>query len=87
MTEDDLIDIGFTKKNYTFQYPLTRLRFLSAMSIGYPNETIWICCKEHDGTISDLVCIHNYDYDGYITKDRLVALLKWFDHPNKPTIC
>lgn len=83
LTNDDLVSIGFVKVE-TFNvgnihnYDLGRDRCISAMCIGQGNEAIFICQKE-DKEVSDLVCIHNCDYDGFITLERLQALIKWFD--------
>lgn len=84
LSDADLIEIGFQNlAHFTVgqqsKYPLSRRRYLSAMCIGTPNESIWLGHKDKDGTVTDLVCIHNYDYDGFITAERLKALIDWFE--------
>lgn len=78
----ELIDLGFKElPHFTIMnsliYDLGRNRQLSIGSIGTPNEMMFICeLDEKDSTkITDLVCIHNYDYDGYMTMNRLKHLL------------
>jgi len=53
-------------------FDIGRNRILSCGCVGTPNEMIWIC--EVNATdsqkIDDLVCVHNYDYDGYMPVHR-----------------
>lgn len=79
LSYEDLVSLGFKAlpQSNTLRYPLGRCRFLSAMCIGQGNESIWICC-EANGEISDLVCLHNRDFDGPLTLSRIISLLKWF---------
>lgn len=55
-----------------------RNRHLSYGSVGRPNEMIFICeAAENDSnSITDLVCIHNYDHDGYMTMERLKMIIQ-----------
>ena len=83
MTNDDLIAIGFQKiPTFTISnsviYDLGRNRQLSASNIGTPNETLWICeiDEKNNSKITDLVCIHNYDYDGILTIEKIKMLIK-----------
>lgn len=84
MTNDDLIDLGFKPLSYftignNVLYDLGRERFLSVGSVGTPNEMLFICEKERGkDAISDLICIHNYDYEGYLTKEKVVKILEIF---------
>lgn len=60
---------------------LSRGRYLSVMCIGQGNESIWLGNKDEDkdGGITDLICIHNRDYDGFITFGRLKELVGFFE--------
>ena len=55
-----------------------RNRSISIGCFEEPNEMVVI--KEHDREdykkVTDLVCLHNYDYDGYLTEEKLICLLK-----------
>jgi len=44
-----------------------RNRIISIGNVGTPNEMIWLCevNATDDKVINDLVCVKNYDYDGY----------------------
>ena len=59
-------------------YQLGRKRHLSAGCVGTPNEMIWICQMndEDPKKCDDLVCLHNFDYDGLMTEDRLKTLIE-----------
>lgn len=58
-----LIDIG-------------RSRHMSIACVGTPNEVIFLsCCNiDDDRKIEDAVCVHNFDYDGYMPIHRLQNL-------------
>jgi len=84
LLESDLIEIGFEKIEHftitkTLIYKLSRNRQLSVGDVGTPNEMLWICEIDEDNSkkITDLVCLHNYDYDGYLTKDKIINLIKY----------
>jgi len=59
-------------------YKLNRERYLSVSCVGTPNEMLFICEVDINNTdrITELVCLHNYDYDHYLTKKKLRLLLK-----------
>jgi len=83
LTNDDLIKIGFKEiPHFTIgnnvTYDLGRSRILSASGVGTPNEFLYICELEKDNNkkITDLICIHNYDYDGYLTLNKVQTLIK-----------
>ena len=87
MTNEDLIKIGFKPiEHFTIgnrvTYDLNRDRFLSAHSIGTPNEFVWLC-EGDDKQASDLVCVHNWDYDGYLTEEKIKGLIYWLEFKNK----
>lgn len=82
MTNKNLLDIGFKEiSTYTVggtvYYDLGRRRQLSASCVGTPNETLFICeLDENDDTIiTDLICIHNWDYDKELTIDKVKTLI------------
>ena len=83
MTNEDLIKIGFTKiSHFTIAnsviFDLGRHRQLSAGCVGTPNEMLFICeIDDVDKTkVTDLVCLHNYDYDGYLTIEKVQKLIE-----------
>lgn len=76
MTEEDLLYMGFVKGELSLKYHLPRNRFISILSAGTPNEVVFLCSGYADsGGIDDLVCVHNFDYDGYYPEIRLTTLL------------
>ena len=83
MTNEDLISIGFKPMpHYTVAnsvvYDLGRDRQLSVGCVGTPNETLFVMeLKEEEDNIiiCDLVCLHNYDYDGYLTIEKVKGLI------------
>lgn len=66
---------GFTvSKSLTFD--LGRDRYLSAGCVATPNEMIFLCQRNRLlGNVTDAICLHNYDYDGYLTHQRLRYLM------------
>ena len=82
ITNNDLIELGF-KPVPTFTignsvtYDLGRGRFLSASSVGTPNEMLFIC--QHDindyKKIEDIITLHNYDYDGYLSLEKVKKII------------
>ncbi len=83
ITEEQLEALGFKKQtNFTimpkWDYDLGRERFLSICSPGFPNEILYICSTEPDGddVRYNIIVLSNYDYDGYISFDRLESLIK-----------
>lgn len=83
LSNSDIISIGF-KPSSRFAvgkqclYQLSRSRYLSAMCIGQGNESVWLCHKGKGSEITDIICIHNRDYDGFITLEKLKTLIEWF---------
>lgn len=82
MTNEDLIEIGFERIPHftigdTIVYDLGRRRQLSATGIGTPNEFLFISVidAENPKRITDSICLHNYDYDGYLTIEKVVSLI------------
>ena len=86
LLEQQLCEMGFirpnkTKGEFSYKYHLGRGRFLSASCLGTGNESVWLCYKEDEGNteIDDLVCMHNYDYDGELTKEKMKYLIEYFE--------
>jgi len=82
LSEEILLEIGFQKiPHFTIGnsmiYQLDRNRHLSIGSAGTPNEVLFICESDENDfrKITDLVCLHNYDYDGYLSKEKLETLI------------
>lgn len=83
MTNEDLIKLGFETIPHptigdTVIYDIGRNRYLSASSMGDPNEMIFLCEHDEKDTtkVTDVIVLHNYDYDGYITEERLKVFLQ-----------
>lgn len=89
MTKEDAIELGFKPMPHftigdVHRFNLGRNTDLSYSSIGTPNEYIYICETEEDLTVSiDAVCIHNYDYDGYMSKEKLSSIIMLLKQENK----
>ena len=90
MDNNDFIRHGFKPiEHFTIgnshTYDIGRNRFLSAGSIGTPNEMIFLCERDEKepSIITDLICIHNYDYDGYMTEEKLIKLIEVLDYVGK----
>lgn len=82
MTKQDFLSIGFVEYPHKvidgyMQYDLGRYRELSIQNLGTPNEMVFICEVDADDEteITDLVCVHNYDFDGYLTLDKIKMLI------------
>ena len=78
----DLKNIGFKEiPHFTITnaliYDLGRNRQLSFGCIGTPNEIIFICEVDSDNPkkITDLVCLRNYDYDGYTSIEEVKSII------------
>lgn len=81
MNNEDLIRIGFKKVDHftvmdSLTYSLGRNRFLSAGCVGSPNEFLCIYEAEDETRITDLVCLHNWDYDKELTIEKVEGLIK-----------
>lgn len=78
MTRKEAIEMGFEPiPHFTITdsliYDLGRNRQLSIGSIGTPNEMVCISEVNHEDKkkVDEIIVLHNYDYDGYLTKERL----------------
>jgi hypothetical protein len=82
MKREDVIKLGFKPlPHFTIMdsliYDLGRRRQLSIGCVGTPNETMFISeiDNENPRKITDSICLHNYDYDGYLTEDKIKNLI------------
>jgi hypothetical protein len=77
-----LIELGFKELPHStitaiLTYDLGRNRQLSFGSIETPNEMLYIyeIDDKDPRKITDLVCLRNYDYDGYTSIIEIKALI------------
>ena len=88
VTKEDLTQLGFKQnEHYTvvniLNLDIGRNRLLSIGSVGTPNEMMFIAEIGTEDTFSDIICLHNYDYDGFLTKEKLMLILNFFNHEKK----
>jgi hypothetical protein len=83
MENKDLLDIGFKELNHftignSVHYDLGRNRLLSGSCIGTPNEILAIMevNEENNKKVDAIIILHNYDYDGYLTLEKITTLIK-----------
>ena len=83
MNKQEAIEIGFKELEHftvmdAIHYDIGRRRFLSFGCIGTPNEMLFICesDRKNPTKTNDLICLHNYDFDGYITEAKLKDYIK-----------
>jgi hypothetical protein len=82
MSNEEFLSIGFVEYphkvlNGNMRYDLGRYRALTIQNLGNPNEMIFIYEVDSDNEteITDLVCLHNYDFDGYLTLEKVKMLI------------
>jgi hypothetical protein len=82
LSRESVLEIGFKEMPHftvggNLIFDLGRRRSLSISSIGTPNEMLYIVelQEDSDKTISDLICLHNYDYDGFLKLRKLKSLI------------
>lgn len=88
LKQEDLLAIGFEKiptftvGNVLF-YKLSRRRILQIGDLGNCNEMLFICQLDDDDDkkISDIITLHNYDYDGFITIEKIKTLISLLTSP------
>ena len=83
ISREELISIGFYElAHFTVMnnllYDLGRKRHLSIGCLGTPNEMVFICQKDNSKTkkIDDLVCLRNWDYDGFTTIEAMKSIIQ-----------
>jgi hypothetical protein len=85
MERQELKDIGFKEIphftiGHTLIYDIGRNRYLSISNVSNPNEIMFVCqdTESYDRKATDVVVIHNYDYDGYITLEKVKSIVEVF---------
>lgn len=90
LTKDDLIELGFKEiphftvgRNLT--YDLGRNKELSMCYIGTCSELLWLTEQNplYKTDITDCINLHNYDYDGFITIEKLKDYIRVISTVNK----
>ena len=79
ITEEDLLRKGFVKGELSLKYYLHRKRFISVFCVGTPNEAMYLCHSDSSDIVVDLVCVHNSDYDGMLSRDKIDYLINYFE--------
>ena len=81
LEKQQLIELGFHPLDHftvgdVLMYELYRNVNLSVSNLGTPNEMVFICESDKDRKkVTDIVVLHNYDYDGYLTLERLKVFM------------
>lgn len=81
MDRNDVLKLGFKElPHFTvgndLVYDLGRNRHLSISALGTFNEMMIIGeLDKKSKSYSDIVCLHNCDYDGFLNMDKLKSLL------------
>ena len=82
MTREELKEIGFKEiPHYTVMnsliFEIGRKRQFSIGSLGTPNEMMFLAeiDVENNKKYSSVIVIHNYDYDGFLTIEKVKALI------------
>lgn len=77
-----LLGLGFNELPHStitasLIYDLGRNRQLSFGSIGTPNEMLYIyeIDEKEPKKITDLVCLRNYDYDGFTSLEQIKSII------------
>lgn len=90
LKQEELLAIGFEKiptftVNNCLIYNLGRGRMLQMGNTGNCNEMLCISQldDENDKKISDLIVLHNYDYDGFITLEKIKTLIALLTSPQR----
>lgn len=89
LTKQQCLDLGFKELPHqtvmgSIVYELKRRRVLSIGCLGQGNEVIFLCEKSKVGDhYTDLICLHNRDFDGLLTLDRLKMIVDFFQELNK----
>lgn len=85
MERKRLVELGFKELPHptignVLIYDLGKRRHLSLGSLSTPNELLYLCERSlnNEKIITDLICIHNYDYNGYLSESKLNLLLSFF---------
>lgn len=76
---EQIVSLGFIAQPQPaigglFMLDLGRDRYLMITGPGTSNEMMYLTAITDDVT-TDMVCIHNFDYDGFITQGRINSLV------------
>lgn len=85
MTREKVLELGFKEIPHftignSLLYNLGRRRHLSLSNLATPNEMLVIgeLDSYDDKKVTSAVVLHNYNYDGYLTEEKLSLLLTFF---------
>jgi len=78
----ELIKIGFKELPHrtimsSLTYDLGRNRYLAFGNISTPNEMLFIYQSDKDDhrNITDIICLRNFDYDGYTNIETIKSII------------
>ena len=92
MTRQQLIDsFGFKEMPHftignTVYFTLGRNRRLTASDVGGGNEFMFLTEVDDENNpkkVTDCICVHNYDHDGFLTEEKLMLLINGLTFKNK----
>lgn len=79
-----LISLGFKQIKHLFLEIFTleigRNRELSLHCLGTGNEMLFISEISNEKEITDTVVLHNFDYDGFLTEEKLLLLIQFLNY-------
>ena len=82
MTRQELKELGFKEIPHftvsnSLTYQIGRWRHFSIGNLGTPNELMCICQQDRNikNRISDAVVIHNFDFDGLLTIEKVKSFI------------
>lgn len=85
LTKEKCLELGFKELPHftvgnSLIYLINRNRYLSIGSVGTPNEMLFIYSVDYNNPkeITDIITLHNYDYEGYLSEEKLLDLINWF---------
>lgn len=86
LTEEILLKVGFEKMPHftvmnSLIYKLVRNSQLSIGCVGTPNEMLFITevdDEDNPTKVDDLICLHNFDYDGKLYLHKLQNIVDIF---------
>ena len=83
MKRETLIQKGFVEKPHkvltsVFILDVGRHREIKIGSFQTPNELVFIAQTYYNTKEEHLVCVHNFDYDGYLTELKLNIIISLF---------
>ena len=75
ITEGISFGIPFTP---VFTLDISRERSIKIGSFGAQHEAMYLSEQDGNGSITDIICIHNRLYDGPLTEKKLDLFLSFF---------